>query len=234
MNPACEKLARDYGYLGKIKLLANATDLPVLENKDETRKLMREKLGIEEQEFVLISVGRLSKQKNLKFVIDVAAELKRKNVQYKLLIVGSGPCEKHFNKRVKKLKIEDKVSFLGKVTKNNEKIAIYATADLHIFPSFYDTDGIVRIEAAAAGVATISIEGSISSSSIANGVNGYIGANDVGQYANLIVEIMNNPKKHQKICKNATEQLYHSWSEVIESLKNIYYSPTPEQTVCTK
>ena len=222
MNPACRGLARAYGYKGEIKLLPNATDLPVLENRDEVRRRTREKLGIGDREFLLINVGRLSKVKNLAFAIKTVAELKRKSVPAKLIVIGSGGDERYFKRLAEKSKVKDEVMFLGKISDKDEKAALFAAADLHIFPSFYDTDGIVRIEAAAAGTPTIGIEGSISASAITNGVNGFTGANDPAQFANLIAEIKNDPARLAAAGRNAAQQLYHTWDKVVHDLTKIY------------
>lgn len=219
MNNACVNLAREYGYKGEIDIVSNATDLKNSFSEDEIKQIrteIREKYQIKTDEKILINIGRLNKIKNLDFVIDVCSILKNKGFKFKLLLIGDGKDKKYFENKVKKLKLEENIIFVGKIASVLEKSKLFSSSDLQIFPSFYDTDGIVRIESAAFSVPTAFIENSITASTITNNVNGYIFPNDPEKFAQGILEIFENNELYNKVCKNAYDQLFKTWDNVVD------------------
>lgn len=223
MNPACERLiVDDYGYKGKVELVPNGTDLVAPDDVSEIRKATRAEYGLNNSEFVMINIGRINKLKNLDFVIEVIAELKKRGKAVKLLLVGTGVDEPYFKNKVKQLELENEVIFTGKITDVNKKIGLFAAADLQIFPSFYDTDGIVRIEAAACKTPTIFIENSIASSTITDNVNGYIGGNSVAAFADKIISAIDNPLRNKQIGEKAKKEIYINWDSVLEIVRGKY------------
>ena len=226
MNPACVELSREYGYKGKTDIIPNGTDLKnefldeeILTYKNEIRK----KFNIGEDEKIFMNIGRLNKLKNIDFVIDVCKKLQQSNFKFKLLLIGSGKDEEHFKNKVKSLQLTQNVIFLGKVFDAKEKSKLFASADLQVFPSYYDTDGIVRIEAAAFKTPTIFIENSIAASAITNNVNGYIGKNDIDKFAEKIVDIFENDELYQKVKIKCFEDLYKDWDKIVEIVLEKYY-----------
>lgn len=225
MNPGCAKLSKEYGYKGKIDIVPNATDLVNEFTQDEISKIKKEisaKYNIKEDEKIFINIGRLNKIKNLDFIIDVCKILNDKNVKFKLLLVGDGSDKKHFENKIKNENLQDKIIFVGKVSSAKEKSKLFAISDLQIFPSYYDTDGIVRIEAAAFCVPTIFIENSLASSIITNNINGYIGENNKEKFAQKIIEIFQNEEDYQKVKNKCYEDLYINWDSLITDILKKY------------
>ncbi len=225
MNPACEELSRTYGYKGKIRLIPNGTNLinnTSVQEQSEYIKEIKMRHNIQEDEKVLFYIGRMHKLKNLDFVIEVCKHLKEKEFKFKMLFVGGGAHISYFMRKVKNLKLDDVIIFVGPVYDNIEKSKYIMSADLQIFPSFYDTDGIVRIEAAAYNVPTVFIENSIASSVITDKVNGYIGENNVQLYAEKIINIFNNNDNYQKVKQKCKEDIYITWEEISKNVLTSY------------
>lgn len=225
MNSACVNLSREYGYKGKTEIVPNATDLVnSFSGKDlsEFKNEIRQKYNISESDKILISIGRLNKLKNLDFVFDVCKILKDKRLNFKLLLIGDGKERKHFEKKCKKLKIEEIPVFVGKISDTTLKSKFLAISDLHIFPSFYDTDGIVKIEAAAFSVPTIFIKNSIASSTITENVNGFIGENNKEEFANKIISVFKNPQLLATVKENCKKDLYITWDNLVPSVLEKY------------
>ena len=222
MNPACEALVKEYGYRGLVELVPNGTDLLPPKDVAAARKQIREEYNIPADTFTMMNIGRVSTIKNLDFVIDVVAEIKNRGTDLRLLLVGSGPDENYFKSKVEKLGLNDQVIFTGKVMCAEKKSAMFAASDLKIFPSFYDTDGIVRIEAAACHCPTIFIKDSIASSTITPDVNGYIGEDSVPKFAEKIIDIIGNPKLNETVRKNAFKDIYITWAQVLDIAREKY------------
>jgi len=221
MNPACCDLIKKYGYKGKTAIIPNGTDLKPDINLENELKLIKEKHKINDEK-VFISIGRLIKLKNIDFVINVCKILKDKNFNYRLLILGTGKDKKHFEKRVNKLKLNDKIEFVGIVTDAKMKSAYLKFADLNVFPSFYDTDGIVKIESATFGTPTIFAEGSIASSTCKNDFDGYVCKENADEFANKIIEVFKDEQKYAEVCENAKKYMYVTWDDIVSKVYNIY------------
>ena len=227
MNPACVELAKEYGYTGNTDIVPNGTDLKNEFSKEEIEDFkaeIRKKYKIADDEKIFINIGRLNKLKNIDFVIEVCKILKNLNFKFKLLLVGSGKDEEYFKNKIKNLKMKKNIIFVGKVYKRKEKCKLFASADLQIFPSFYDTDGIVRIEAAAFNTPTIFIENSIAASAITDNVNGFIGKNNPTKFAEKIIEIFNNEQLYQNVKVKCFEDLYQDWDNIVEIVLKKYYN----------
>lgn len=228
MNPGCAKLSKEYGYKGQIDIVPNATDLVNEFAQDEIASFKKEisaKYDIKEDEKIFINIGRLNKLKNLTFVINVCKLLSEKNFKFKLLLIGDGSDKKYFENKVKNENLQDKIIFVGRVSSVEEKSKLFAISDLQIFPSYYDTDGIVRIEAAAFYVPTIFIENSLASSTITNNVNGYIGKNNKEKFAQKIIDIFSDEELYNKVKIKCHEDLYINWdslmTDVLKKYKNL-------------
>ena len=114
----------------------------------EIRRKKREELNIK-NEFVIGHVGRLSYQKNHKFLVQIFKEFVSQNPDSVLLLVGVGEKENEIKKQVEKFGLNPKVKFLGNRTDVNE---LYQAMDIFVMPSFFEGVPVVGIEAQFAGL----------------------------------------------------------------------------------
>lgn len=136
----------------------NIEDVTVIKNgiqsnnyifDNDVRKERRLELGISDDKIVLGHVGRVDKNKNQDFIIDILASLKKINEN--VLFISVGRCENNEDllSKIKNLKLSDNVVFLGLRDDVNE---ILQTFDMFVFPSIYEGLGISVIEAQASGL----------------------------------------------------------------------------------
>lgn len=133
---------------GKLVIMNNAIDLSKFEYKENFRHQKREELGIEKEMLVIGHIGRFVKQKNHEYLIDIFYEIKKKNKNTILVLVGKGPLEDEIKLKVDELGLKDSVKFLGQRKDVNE---LYQAFDFFVFPSLYEGLGIVLIEAQCSG-----------------------------------------------------------------------------------
>lgn len=123
-------------------------------NKDH-RSEVRNEFGIENDDFVVGHIGRLAKQKNHEFLIDIANNLKsHKNIKF--LCVGEGPLFEELSNKINELGLQGKVILVGS---RNDAYKFYSAFDVFILPSLHEGLGIVAIEAQASGLNTIVSDG---------------------------------------------------------------------------
>ncbi len=113
-------------------------------------KLVRQEFGIKDDTFVIGHVGRFNEQKNHSFLVEIAAELSKMEPNFRLLLVGDGALRSEIEKQVSALRISDKVIFTG-VRPDVPRLMVGAM-DVFLFPSFYEGNPLVLMEAQAAGL----------------------------------------------------------------------------------
>ncbi|MGO4543332.1 glycosyltransferase family 1 protein [Paenibacillus sp. 2TAB23] len=118
----------------------------------ETRSRLRKELSIPDDCFVVGHVGRFAHQKNHVQLIDMFHKLLEKRPNSRLLLVGDGPLKSEIERKVRDLRIEDHVMFLGVKSNINEMLQAF---DVFVFPSYHEGLGIVVIEAQGAGLPCI-------------------------------------------------------------------------------
>ena len=133
---------------GKVTIVNNAIDLKKFVYDKNIRQQIRIQYQLEDK-FVIGHVGRFTKQKNHKFLIDVFNNLQKECLNAVLLLVGEGPLYSKINKYVQELNLTEKVIFTG-VQKDVSKY--YQAMDCFVLPSLYEGLPVVGIEAQANGL----------------------------------------------------------------------------------
>jgi len=143
---------------------------------------------------VLLYVGRLSREKNLILAIKALKRLKDQVRNPVLLVAGEGPARKALEKEAARLGIDDRIIWLGFVSQQ-ELPEFYFLADLFVFPSFSDTQGIVLYEARAAGLPIVALDSMAARAIVKDGENGLFAKNDPRDFARKISEVLDHREK---------------------------------------
>ena len=139
------------GVFNKAMFVANGIDTSTYVYNEGVRKEIRKELGINPYDVIIGHVGRLMWIKNHSFLVDVFNEYHKKNIQSKLVIVGTGPLEEDIKKKISdlKLKLKNDVIFTGVRSDVNR---ILQGFDIFVMPSFYEGLPVVLVEAQASGL----------------------------------------------------------------------------------
>ncbi|MCM1212332.1 MAG: glycosyltransferase [Blautia sp.] len=143
-----------------------------LTDKEEIEKLRSDLLA--GKQYLFCTVARLAKEKNLEFLLRALAGRKRKyGADFRFAIIGEGSYQKQLQSLAKELDILEEVVFVGKVP--NEQVKNYCkAADLFLFSSLSETQGIVLLEAMAAATPVLALYASGVRDIVVNGRNGYM------------------------------------------------------------
>ncbi len=145
---ACSRQAAEWLFeppYSQVKVIYNAFDLGKFAFDAKKRIELRDAYGIKEM-LAFGHVGRIDKQKNQKFLIDLMCEYIKINNQAILFLVGKGDQRKKLEKYAKNLNIEGKIVFLGIKPDVSD---LYNMFDVFLFPSLFEGLGIVSVEAQA-------------------------------------------------------------------------------------
>lgn len=147
-----EQILRTYDVEKKMNIIPTGLDIDkfYLENyTDEERKFVRENLGVEENDFLCVYVGRIAEEKSIDLLIEMFAEIK--DTSYKFAIVGRsyGDTGDKLKELAKKLGVEDRVIFVGEVP-HREVAIYYQIGDVFLNASISETQGLTFIESMVA------------------------------------------------------------------------------------
>lgn len=155
---------------------------------------------IDDKKYLFCTVSRLTKEKNVEFIIDGINSLKGKVGDiFKLLVIGEGQLKEELINKAKEIGVEANIQFLNNIP--NEEIGDYYRAcDLFLFASKSETQGIVLIEAMAAKNPVVAVEGTGVVDIVENDVNGYITNEDIEEWSDKIAYLIEN-KNVMKLMK---------------------------------
>lgn len=112
--------------------------------------LLREKLGLAQDDTMLLSLSRISYEKNIQAILASLPRVLQENQKVKLVVVGDGPYLADLKAQAKELNIVDKVVFTGMVAPD-ETAYYYKAADFFVSASTSETQGLTYIESLASG-----------------------------------------------------------------------------------
>ena len=142
----------------KTPLSVIPTGVPLDKFESGDREWLRRNYNIPAENRVLLFVGRLSREKNLEFLIKAFQQVKKRVANSTLVLTAQGPLESELKKLVLDLglSLEKDVVFTGALPFET-LVNVYYSADLFVFSSVTETQGLVLIEAMAAGLPVVAV-----------------------------------------------------------------------------
>ncbi len=182
---------------------------------------IREKYKIKKDDFVILYVGRLGKEKNIECIINVLAKLTKERNKVKLVLVGDGPDADDIKKQARDLGLEDHVVFTGKIP-YDETPKYFNIADTFMTASHFETQGLTVMEAIAASLPSVCINDESFTTTIVNGLNGYI-FNTEEECVEIFKTIIDDKKLLKKLMRGArTSAEMHSSKYFAEQVLDVY------------
>ena len=149
-----ERLA-DYGVTAPLRVLP--TGIPLARFEQGNGAAFRASRGIDPERPLALFVGRVAHEKNIGFLLEALVQAHRQCPQALLLITGEGPAMADLKQQAERLGIGESVRFLGYLDRGGELPDCYAAADVFVFASRTETQGLVLLEAMAAGLPVIAL-----------------------------------------------------------------------------
>lgn len=166
-------------------------------NKKFNIKMKRKELNIKVDDFVLLSVSRIGKEKNIDLLLSSMNDIVEKNNKIKLLIVGDGPDLEEYKRYVSDNKLNDYVIFTGKVPWDTIQ-EYYLLSNVFVTASTSETQGLTVIEAMSASLPVICIDDDSFKETVNHRVNGLV-FKEKKDYIHYVLEISDNDKLYNKL-----------------------------------
>lgn len=213
---------RKIGYKGDYLIMENGVDYQKGKSSDDDIDKLRMKLALPHQTITFLYVGRMMWYKGIKITLDALKIAKDQGTNFKMIFVGDGLDAEEIKTYTKELNLESQCIFTGPIYDRDELKIYYSIADLFLFPSTFDTNGIVIREASACSCPSILINNSAAAEGIENDFTGILIEENKDSMAKEIIRACNDRERLKKIGENANEHIYISWDEAVEKAYQRY------------
>ena len=206
---------RTYGINTKAEVIATGLQEASFAEADD--EAFRAKYGIAQNRPMLLYVGRVAFEKNIDFLVRMTQLLIAETPNILLVITGEGPAVPSLRALVKTLGIEKNVQFIGYLDRNNELNACYKAADIFVFASKSETQGLVLLEAMAQATPVVAIAELGTASILVEGQGAMIAVEDEIDFAHKVHALLANPVHRQHLGERAREYAHSQWSAATQA-----------------
>ena len=225
-------MAQDFGEGVPVKVLPTGIPeecfYPDMDRAAEIRKRYKG-----DKDYLFVTVSRLAREKNLLFQLEGLSLLKEKLARYgktfRHMMIGEGPQRQELLERVRKLGLEDTVVFTGTVP-NSEMKQYQSAADLFLFTSKSETQGIVVLEAMAVGNPVAAVDATGVRDVVEDKKNGCLTREDAAAWSDSIVSMLKDEKQYHAMSRAARETAAGYAESAVARMAETYYElklPTP-------
>lgn len=214
---------RSLGYAGDYIVMENGVDFPRGPVSNDRCSALRKELGLPEQVPVYLFVGRMMWYKGVHIILDALAALRQSGHDFRMLMVGDGMERQEMEQKAAQLRLDDICIFTGAVHDREKLRTLFSLSDLFLFPSTFDTNGIVVREAAACGTASVLVRDSCAAEGVADGVNALLIEENAASLKALLEKKGADRAALSRLGQQALEQLYLSWEDSVKRAFSRYY-----------
>ena len=213
---------RSLGYEGDYIVMENGVDVPRGRVSDEAIAAATGRYDLPQNVPVFLFVGRLMWYKGIRIILDALKTLREKNVDFRMVFVGEGADGAEIRSYAEERKLSDRCFFTGAISDREIIRAWYGRSDLFLFPSTFDTNGLVVREAAACELASVLVRGSCAAEDITDGQNGFLIEEHADSMAALLAKLCHEPEVLKRVGRRAQEEIYLSWDDAIHRAQQRY------------
>lgn len=211
---------RSLGYEGDYIVMPNGVDLPRRQATDSQIAAVTGKYDLPQDVPVYLFVGRMMWYKGLKIIMDALTTLQTRKQDFRMVFIGDGEDRKEIEAYCAECGIQNRCLFTGSVYDREALRAWYSRADLFLFPSSYDTNGLVVREAAACSLASVLIGGSCAAEGVMDGHNGFLIEENAPSLARCLQSL--RKEKMAAVGQAASYELYISWEDAVKCASERY------------
>ena len=164
---------------------------------------------------LFLFVGRMMWYKGIRIILDALKKLSESGRDFRMVFVGGGNDKDEIVAYCESLGLNDRVFFVAPIHDRSAIRAWYCRADLFLFPSTFDTNGLVVREAAACGLASVLVAGSCAAEDVTDGVNGFLIEENADSMAAMLIKLGGDAGRMHTVGENALRDLYMSWEEAV-------------------
>jgi 1,2-diacylglycerol 3-alpha-glucosyltransferase len=206
---------RQYGVKARAEVIP--TGLQQHSFADADGDAFRRKFGIASDRPLALYVGRVAFEKNIEFLLRMAVELREMQPDVLLVVAGEGPAEHSLHALSKSLNLQHNIRFIGYLDRSTELNACYKAADVFVFSSKSETQGLVLIEAMAQGTPVVAIAELGTKSILIEGEGALIAAEDEVLFAERVNSLLTDKKAGNALGRKARTYVEAHWTARVQA-----------------
>lgn len=211
------KNLKSLGYEGDYIVMPNGVDLPRGRLSDKQISSAVQGYDFPTENPIYLFVGRMMWYKGIRIILDALFRLQSSGKSFCMVFIGDGDDRNEIEEYTKIQGIENCCIFTGAIQDRETLRAWYCKADLLLFPSSYDTNGLVVREAAGCGVASVLIKNSCAAEGVTHNRNGFLIDENAESMYQCLMQLHGNIERVHAVGKLSEEELYISWKEAVQS-----------------
>lgn len=197
-----------YGVRTSLHILP--TGLPAQQFAPGDGNWFRQRYHIDPDRPLLLFVGRVAHEKNIGLLIEMLTALLSRHANALLLITGEGPALSSLQHQVERAGLEAHVRFLGYLDRRRELLDCYRAADLFVFASRTETQGLVLLEAMAQGTPVVALAEMGTRDILARQAGCRIAPADPALFAGIVSDLLDEPRALARMGE-AARAYAHEW-----------------------
>lgn len=214
---------RGYGINVSAEVIPTGLQMHSFEEADG--RAFRLKYDIPLDRPMLLYVGRVAFEKNIDFLLEMTKTLIEQRPDVLLVVTGEGPAEASLHKLAKTLGLEKNVKFIGYLDRNTELNACYQAADIFVFASKSETQGLVLLEAMAQGTPVVAIAELGTASILIEGQGAIIAPDDTVKFSEKVHQLLMHPEERFKLGCSAKIYALDLWTAKFQAERMLkFYS----------
>ena len=219
---------RKLGYEGDYLVMPNGVDFPRGRVDDSAVAETTARYDLPAELPVFLFVGRMMWYKGIRIILDALKTLDGKGVDFRMVFIGGGNDKDEITACCSALGLDDKVIFVPPIRDRAVIRAWYCRADLFLFPSTFDTNGLVVREAAACALGSVLVRGSCAAEDVTDGVSGVLIEENAASMAAALEAICSDREAMRAVGEGAQRELYISWEDAVARAYERYGAVTED------
>ena len=215
---------RKLGYEGPYTVMPNGVDFPVGRVEDDLIRRVTEGFDLPAGVPVFLFVGRMMWYKGIRIILDGLKRLADDGADFRMVFVGGGNDKEEIVACTHALGLDGRVQFCEPIRDRDRIRAWYCRADLFLFPSTFDTNGLVVREAAACGLASVLVAGSCAAEDVTDGESGFLIEENAASMAAMLRRLLAEPEAMKRVGEGAQREIYVSWEAAVAHAYEQYHA----------
>ena len=213
---------RKLGYQGEYRVMPNGVDFPRGRVDESLIEEVTAEFDLPAGLPVFLFVGRMMWYKGIRIILDALKTLADAGRDFRMVFVGGGIDKNEIVACADSLGLTGKVLFSDPIRDRERIRAWYCRADLFLFPSTFDTNGLVVREAAACALASVLVAGSCAAEDVRDGVSGFLIEENAASMASMLERLMDAPEQMRRVGESAQREIYISWEDAVKNARERY------------
>jgi glycosyltransferase involved in cell wall biosynthesis len=211
-----------YGVTRPIHTIPTGLNLDEFEGGDG--RAFRAQHGIAADRPVMLLVGRVAHEKNIGFLLNVLGEVRRSVPGVLLLIAGEGPALEELRRTAAEAGLHDSVRFVGYLDRRGALLDCYRAADVFVFASRTETQGLVLLESLALGLPVVSTAVLGTKEVLRDAAGALVVAENLKEFSTAVVNVLTRAELRASLASAGRAFVARRWSsgEMAKRLTQLY------------